>query len=71
MSPLVLDEILGAFVNTFNADGKYPVQGSENLQLPIQMQLSQKEKTFSEFFVQFLEFTSNFDHFGKKDDYHS
>ena len=47
MSPLVLDEILGAFVNTFNADGKYPVQGSENLQLPIQMQLSEKEKTFS------------------------
>ena len=71
MSPLVLGEILGAFVNTFNADGKYPVQGSENLQLPIQMQLSEKEKTFSEFFVPFLEFTSNFDHFAKKDDYHS
>ena len=71
MSPLVLGEVLGAFVNTFNADGKYPVQGSENLQLPIQMQLSEKEKTFSEFFVPFLEFTSNFDHFGKKDDYHS
>ena len=55
MSPLVLDEILGAFVNTFNADGKYPVQGSENLQLPIQMQLCGKQKTFSQFFVQFLE----------------
>ena len=63
MSPLVLGEILGVFVNTLTADGKYPVQGCENLQLPIQMQLSEKRKTFSEFFVSFLESTSNFKHF--------
>ena len=49
MSPLVLGEILGVFVNTLTADGKYPVQGCENLQLPIQMQLSEKRKTFSQF----------------------
>ena len=42
MSPLMLGEILGVFVNTLTADGKYPVQGCENLQLPIQMQLSKK-----------------------------
>ena len=42
MSPLVLGEILGVFVNTLTADGKYPVQGCENLHLPIQMQLSEK-----------------------------
>ena len=71
MSPLVLGEILGVFVNTLTADGKYPVQGCENLQLPIQMQLSEKRKTFSEFFVPFLESTSNFKHFEKKDDRHS
>ena len=71
MSPLVLGEILGAFVNTFNADGKYPVQGSENLQLPIQMQLSEKEKTFSPFFAPFLDSISNFEHFERKDDRHS
>ena len=71
MSPLVTDEILGVFVNTLTADGKYPVQGCENLQLPIQMQLSEKRKTFSEFFVPFLESTSNFKHFEKKDDRHS
>ena len=41
MSPLVLAEILGMFVNTLTGDGKYPVQGCENLQLPIQMQLSE------------------------------
>ena len=40
MSPLVLGEILGMFVNTLTVDGKYPLQGCENLQLPIQMQLS-------------------------------
>ena len=43
MSPLVLGKILAVFVNTLTADGKYPVQGCENLQLPIQMQLSEKQ----------------------------
>ena len=37
ISSLVLGEILGVFVNTFTADVKYPVQGCENLQVPIQM----------------------------------
>ena len=41
MSPLVLGEILGVFVNTLTAKGKYPVQDSENFPLLIQMQLSQ------------------------------
>ena len=69
--PIVLGEILGMFVNTLTADGKYPVQGCENLQLPIQMQLSEKRKTFSEFFVSFLESTWKFKHFEKKHDNHS
>ena len=55
MSPLVLGEMSWVFVNTLTADGKYPVQGCENLQLPIQMQLSGKQKYFSLFFVPFLE----------------
>ena len=66
MSPLVLCEILGVFFNTLLADGKYPVQDCENLQLPIQMQLSEKRKTLSWFFVPFMESTSNFKHFEKK-----
>ena len=53
------------FVNTLTADCKYPVQGCENLQLPIQMQLSEKRKTAYEFFVLYLESTSNFKHFEK------
>ena len=67
----MLGEILGVFLNTLTADGKYPVQGCENLQLPIQMQLSEKQKSFSEFFVPFLQSTSIFTRFEKKDDCHS
>ena len=71
MSPLVIGEILGMFVNTLTADGMYPVQDCENLQLQIQIQWSQIRKSFSEFFVQFLQSKSNFEHFEKKDDCHS
>ena len=70
MSPLVLGEDLVVFDNRSTADGKYPVQDCENLQLAIQMQLSEKWKYFIEFFVPFLESTSNFKHFERKDDCH-
>ena len=66
MSPLVLGEILGIFVNTLTADGKSPVPGCENLQLPIQMQLSEKQKTFSEFFFHFLNLHQILNIFKKK-----
>ena len=35
------------------------------------MKLSQKQKTFSEFFPAFLKYSLNFKHFEKKDDPHS
>ena len=35
------------------------------------MQLSQKQKTFSEFVFAFLKSRLKFEHFGKKDDPHS
>ena len=54
MSPLVLGEILRVFVNTLTADGKYPVQECQNLQLPIEMQLSEKRKSFSKFLFRFV-----------------
>ena len=66
MSPLVLRETLRVFVNTLTADDKYPVQDCTNLQVPIQMQLSEKRKTFSGLFVPFLEATSNSKSFEKK-----
>ena len=37
---------------------------------PIQILLSQKQKTFSRFFCAFLKSTLNFEHFPKKDDPH-
>ena len=67
MSPLVLGQFLAVFANTLTADGKYPVQDCENLQLPIQIPLSEKRKILSKFFVAFLESTSNFQHFEKED----
>ena len=55
MTPLVLSEILEVIVNTLTADDKYPVQDCRNLALAIQIQLSEKRKTFSQFFVPFLQ----------------
>ena len=67
-SPLFKFKILGVFVNTLTTDDKCPVRDCDNLQFPIQMQLSLKQKSFSEFFVQLMEFISNFKTFGIKDD---
>ena len=59
------------FRNTLTANDKYPVRDCVNLLSPIQMQLSLKPTIFSHFFVPFLESTSNFKHFEKKDDRHT
>ena len=45
--------MLGLFLNTLAADEKYPLLNRENLMVLIQMQLSQKHETFSEFFTAF------------------
>ena len=59
------------FVNAFTPGGKHYLLNRHNLTQPIQMQLSQKQKTFSEFFFAFLKSILNFKHFPKKDDPHS
>ena len=64
----MIGEILEVFVNTLTADDKCPLQDYENLTLPIQMQLSEKCKTFSQFFVPFLQSASNFKSFESKED---
>ena len=71
MSPLVLDEILGVLVNTLTANGKYLVQDCENLRLPIQMQLSQKRKSFLNFLFHFWNLNQILNILKKKDDCHS
>ena len=60
ISALVLGKILGVFLNTLIADGKYPVEDSENLQLPIQMQLSVKRKFFFLNFFFFFFISGNY-----------
>ena len=63
---LVLCKILGLFVKTLSEDDKYCLLYNDNLLQPIQILLSQKQKTFSEFFSGFLKCTLNFEHFQKK-----
>ena len=65
---LVLCKILRLFVNTLTDDDKYSLLYTDNLMQPIQILLSRKLKTFSEFFSAFLKSTLNFEHSGKKDD---
>ena len=70
ISPVLLGEILEMFLNTLSADGKYPIEDWDNLPFQIQMQLSEKLKTFYWLFVPYLESTSKFKYFEKKDDGH-
>ena len=53
MFPILLLEFLGVFLNTLSAKGKYLIEDCQNLPLPVQMQLSEKRKTFSVDFVPF------------------
>ena len=47
-------------------DDKNHLVKRENLAKPIQMQLSQKQKNFFEFFLGFLKSVLNFEHLPKK-----
>ena len=58
-------------VYTLTADDKHYLLNRDNLTQPIQMQLYQKQKTFSEFFFAFLKSILNFKHLPKNDDPHS
>ena len=70
-SLLLTCKILGLLVNTLAADEKYLVLHRNNLTVPIQIQLSKKQKKISKFFAAFLESKLDFEHFEKKDDPHS
>ena len=58
--------ILGLLVKTLTVDEKYYLVYSGNLTQKIQMQLPNKEKTFSQFFSSFLKSKLRFEHFQKK-----
>ena len=54
-----------------SAVAKCSLPNRDNLMQPVHMQLSQRQKTFSEFFSAFSKSTLNFAYFQKKDDAHS
>ena len=59
------------FVNILTANDKYYLLNRYNFRQPIQMQISQKQKPFSELVSAFLKSILNFESFQKKDDPHS
>ena len=63
-------QFLGLLAKILRSDEKCPVLNRDNLTIPIQMQLSQKKKKFSEFFAAFLKCSLNFKQFTKKYDPH-
>ena len=62
-SILVICKVLRIIVNILTADEKYSLLNKDNLRQPIQMQLSQKQKTFSQLVSAFLKSLLNFEHF--------
>ena len=67
-SLLLTCQILVLVANIWAADEKCLVLHRNNLMIAMQMQLSEKQKTFSDLFGLFLKSKLNFDHFFKKDD---
>ena len=52
-------------------DDKYSRRKMLNFKEQLEVPLSQKQKTFSQFFLAFLKCALNLEHFGKKDQYPS
>ena len=69
-SLLVIHKIQRLFVNTLTADDKHYLLNRDILAQRIEMQLSQKQKTFSQLFFSFLKSKFNFKQLPKKDDPH-
>ena len=68
-SPLMVQKILRVFVNTLTVDDKHYLLNRDKLTEPIRVQLSQKEKAFSNFLGIFKS-VLNFKNLSKKDDPH-
>ena len=69
-SLLLTCHTLGLVVKTLDANDRYPVLSRYYLTIPVEMQLYQKEKTFSQVFSVILTSRRNFEHFETKDDLH-
>ena len=64
-------EILRLFVNALTVDDRYSGSNMQNLPQQFQTPLSQKQKTFSGFFIAFLKCAWNLEFFQRKDEYPS
>ena len=64
-------EILRLFVNALTADDKYSSSNMQTFPQQFQTPLSQKQKTFSGFFIAFVKCAWNLEHFQKKEEYPS
>ena len=62
----MIHKILTPFVNTLTINDKDYLLNRDNLTQQIHMQLSQKQKTFSEFFFAFLKSILNFKYLAEK-----
>ena len=71
MSALVISQIFRLFVNTLTPDDKYSRRNMPIFWQQLQTILSQKEKTFCEFFFAFLKCAWNLQHSEKKEEYPS
>ena len=66
-SPSVWWEILRLFVNALTADDQYSGSNMQNLPQQVQTPASRKQKIFSGFFILFLKYAWDLEHFQKKD----
>ena len=64
----MIHKILRLFANTLTVNGKHYLLIRNNLTETIQIHLSQKQKTFFQFFLAFLKSILNFKHLPKKAD---
>ena len=63
--------MLTLFFDTLTTDDKYSRRNMLNFTQQLEALLSHKQKTFSGFFLAFLKFALNLEHFEKKDEYPS
>ena len=63
---LVICKFLSLFVNTFTAYDKYSVLNKQYLLHPTHMQLTQKQKSFSQFFSAVWKSRLNFENIKKR-----
>ena len=67
-STLVKFKLVGFFVNTLTADGKYSSRNIQNLTQQLQTTMSQKQKTFYRIFITYVKSRRSSDDFVKKDE---